>query len=78
MSLFILILVFTVINFVIAPSLKRDVFIDILEIDGIQLKIISRISLIPPISILILVGIIIWVLVGEIYTFIITTFKNVW
>ena len=78
MSLIFLILVFTVVNFIIAPSLKRDVFIDILEIDGMSLKVISRISLIPPVSILILMGIIIWVVFGEIYKFIVDSFKEVW
>ena len=78
MSLIFLILVFTVVNFIIAPSLKRDVFIDILEIDGMSLKVISRISLIPPVSILILMGIIVWVVFGEIYKFIVDSFKEVW
>jgi len=78
MLLILLILLFTVINLLLTPSLKRVVFVRILEIDGMKLKVISRISLIPPISILIVMGILIWVLFVEIYKFIADSFKEVW
>jgi hypothetical protein len=78
MSLFILILVFTVTNFVIAGNFKQDLFIDILKIDGLPLKVISRISLIPPIAILILVGLVICVVSVSIYEYVIQTIKDVW